>query len=295
MSTPPPDVQTVSAEGADLRSAVAIAANELGVPNTGVQWSIDKSWFRNEAGGMIPRDTVRIIAWARNLEELEAAVDAEKWMKGLLDRMDFENTVSGEINGDGVVVLRVQVDKPSRLVGRHGKTLGAIRHLLLQCVGADFPERDFRIEVPDNREREDRGRDDRGRDDRGRDDRGRDDRGRDDRGARGRDRDRDGDRRGRGRDRDRDRGDRGDRGDRRRTNEKDAARLRRMAMKIAERVAETGEAEVIRKELNGFDRRIVHLAISEMSGVNTRSIGDGNLKQIEIFADPDSVAVSGEE
>ena len=58
-----------------------------------------------------------------------------------------------------------------------------------------------------------------------------------------------------------------------------------MAQKVGNRVLETGESEVIRKELNGFDRRVVHMAISEMEGVATRSIGDGSLKQIEIYAE----------
>ena len=56
-----------------------------------------------------------------------------------------------------------------------------------------------------------------------------------------------------------------------------------MAEKIAARVRETGEPELIRKELNAFDRRIVHVAVSELDGVGTRSIGEGNLKQIEIY------------
>lgn len=268
---PPEGTQTIQAEGADIAAAVVTAASELGVPKNGVQWALDKSWFK-ENGRVVPRDTVRILAWARNMEELEAAIDAQKWLDGLLQRMDFEShSVEGDVGSDNAVILKVTVDAPSRLVGRRGKTLKAIRHLLMQSVGADYPDRDFRLEVPDNRDDRDDRRDTRDRDDRGRG-RGRD---RDDRG-RGRDRDDRGrgrgrDDRGRGRDRDRD--------------ARDTKRLERMAEKIAERVRETGESEVIRKELNGFDRRIVHITIAEMNGVNTRSIGDGNLKQIEIYAE----------
>jgi len=292
-ANPPEGIETINAEGADIAAAVGTAASELGVSKNGVQWSLDKSWFKDENGRVVPRDTVRIFAWARNPEEMEAANDAQNWLEGLLNRMDFEkSSVEGDVGANNTVILKVTVDAPSRLVGRRGKTLKAIRHLLMQSVGADYPNREFRLEVPDNRDdRDDRGgrdRDDRGRD---RDDRGRG-RDRDDRG-RGRDRDdrgrgRDRDDRGRGRDRD-DRGrgrDRDDRGGRDRDRDaRDTKRLERMAQKIADRVRETGEAEVIRKELNGFDRRIVHITVAEIDGVNTRSIGDGNLKQIEIYAE----------
>ena len=65
-----------------------------------------------------------------------------------------------------------------------------------------------------------------------------------------------------------------------------------MTEKIAKRVLETGKSEVIRKELNSFDRRVVHVAASDIDGIGTRSIGEGNLKQIEIYAEG---AGSGEE
>ena len=297
--SPPEGTQTINAEGADIAAAIVTAASELGVSKNGVQWSLDKSWFKDENGRVVPRDTVRIVAWARNPEEMEAANDAQSWLEGLLKRMDFESSsVDGDVGANNTVILKVTVDAPSRLVGRRGKTLKAIRHLLMQSVGADYPDREFRLEVPDNRDdRDDRGdrgdRDD--RDDRGRG-RDRDDRGRGrDRDDRGRGRDRDD--RGRGRDRDdrgrgRDRDDRG-RGRDRDRDARDTKRLERMAQKIAERVRETGEAEVIRKELNGFDRRIVHITVAEIDGVNTRSIGDGNLKQIEIYSE--AAGGSGEE
>lgn len=65
-----------------------------------------------------------------------------------------------------------------------------------------------------------------------------------------------------------------------------------MTEKIGKRVLETGKSEVIRKELNSFDRRVVHVAASELEGIGTRSIGDGNLKQIEIYREG---GASGEE
>jgi predicted RNA-binding protein Jag len=55
-----------------------------------------------------------------------------------------------------------------------------------------------------------------------------------------------------------------------------------MARKIAERVLETGDAEEVRRELNSYDRRIVHKTVSEIDGVSTRSMGEGSTKTIEI-------------
>ena len=82
--------------------------------------------------------------------------------------------------------------------------------------------------------------------------------------------------RGRGRGRDRD-----DRGSR--TSEKDEAALKRMAQKIAERVLESGESEQIRRTLNSYNRRIVHMTVKEIEGVGSRSLGDGQDKTIELF------------
>ena len=270
-STVPEGTQTVPAEGADVNAAIAAAASELGVNATHVNWSLDKNWFRNESGAVVPRDTLRIFAWPRDPAELEAQDDTQSWLTELIGHMGFEGAeISVSTKGNNLS-CRLKVDDPGRLVGRRGVTLKAVEHLLLMSVGADHPEKSFRLDVP-------KGDRDRDRGDRG-------DRGdRRDRGDRGRGRDRDRDReRGRGRGRGRD-------------SEDDAAqarKLRRMARKIIERVLETGNAERVRKELNSFDRRIVHLAVTETDGVGSRSIGDGSHKQIEIY--PEGAAASGEE
>ncbi len=269
----PEGVSTVSSEGPHIRGAVTTAATELGVAPAAVQFTIDKAWFQNASGGSLPRDTVRIIAWVRDAEEVEAATDAETWLQGLIERMGFTGKVTASLKDGGAIVLRVELeDRTPHFVGRRGATLTAVRHLLEQSVGADYPDQTFQLDVADSRPRRDDRDDRRGR--------GRD-RDRDEHRGRGRDRD---DRRGRGRDRD-DRGGRGrDRGDR---DEAAAARLKKMAHNIARRVAKTGEAEIVRKELNSYDRRVVHLAIADVDGVGSRSLGDGSHKQIEIYREGD--------
>ncbi len=272
----PEGVSTVNTEGAHIKGAVTLAATELGVTPAAVQFTIDKDWFKNQGGGSQPRDTVKIIAWVRDAEEVEAAQDAEKWLQGLVERMGFEGQVTANMRDGGVIVLQVNLkDRTPHFVGRRGVTLQAIRHLLEQSVGADYPDKSFRLDVADNRPR----RDDDERSARGdRDDRGR---------GRGRGRDRDDRGRGRGRDRDRDRGRGRDRDDRRGgdRDEANAARLGKMAANIGKRVRKTGEAEIVRKELNSYDRRVVHMAIADMDGVGSRSLGDGSHKQIEIYKD----------
>ena len=147
------------------------------------------------------------------------------------------------------VVLGVDVDNAARFIGRKGSTLQGVSDLLAETMGERFPGIIFHISVADKRsDNDDRGRG-RGRD---RDDRGR----------------------GRGRDRD-------DRGSR--TSEKDEAALKRMAQKIAERVLESGESEEIRRTLNSYNRRIVHMTVKEIEGVGSRSLGEGQDKTIELF------------
>ena len=99
-------------------------------------------------------------------------------------------------------------------------------------------------------------------------------RGRDERDDRDDRRDR-GDRRGRGRDRDRDG----------RRSKKNPDKLKSLAVRLAEQAIEKGEAIVIRQELNSYERRIVHVAIQDMEGVSSESIGDGSVKQIRLVPD----------
>jgi spoIIIJ-associated protein len=62
--------------------------------------------------------------------------------------------------------------------------------------------------------------------------------------------------------------------------EKDAE-LRQMALYMASKVRDTGVAQEM-GPLNPYERRIVHLAISEDPAVSTESIGDAFLKTVVI-------------
>lgn len=262
----------VVAEGRTLRAAIEAAAEQLSVPVGAVAHKLDMAHFRNAGGGVTGADTVKIFAWAKDPGQVAAALDAETWVKGLVAEMGKAGTVRADQRGDTVHVYVDVADGARHLVGRGGATLRAIQHLLEASVGERYPGVSFRIDIA-------RGEDDRPprRDDerpRREDDRPRrDDRG-GDRGPPRRDRD---DRPPRRDDRGGDRRDRG--GDRR----NDPEELKRLARKLARKVQETGEPEIVRKELNSYDRRLVHVEVGEVPGVKSRSIGEGVDRRIEIY------------
>ena len=251
----------VVAEGRTLLAAREIAATQLGVPVNAVEHKLDLAHFK--ASGTSGATTVKIFAWAKDVTHIAPSLAAEGWMKGLLSAMGREALVRAEMNGDTAVVFVDAGESARHLVGRQGTTLRAIEHLLGRTLADSFPGVQCRIDVarPDG----DRPRDDRPpRDDRGPRNFGGDDRGprRDDRGPR-----------------------RDDRGPRRddRPRRNDGEALRSLARKLAEKVAETGEVEVIRRELNSFDRRLVHLEVAEIAGVASRSVGEGAERRVEIY------------
>lgn len=54
-----------------------------------------------------------------------------------------------------------------------------------------------------------------------------------------------------------------------------------IALRSAEKARAQGE-EVLLSPLNPYERRLVHLALAEVEGVDTRSVGDGFLKRVAI-------------
>ena len=55
-----------------------------------------------------------------------------------------------------------------------------------------------------------------------------------------------------------------------------------VARRTAENVKARGEQSLL-SPLNSYERRLVHMALAEIEGIGTRSIGDGFLKRIAIF------------
>jgi len=62
---------------------------------------------------------------------------------------------------------------------------------------------------------------------------------------------------------------------------KHEAELRELARELAGRVAESGEDEHLRP-MNARDRRVIHVTVQEMDGLETYSLGEGAAKHIVI-------------
>ncbi len=58
--------------------------------------------------------------------------------------------------------------------------------------------------------------------------------------------------------------------------------LRRLARKVAERVRETGEEELL-FPMEPNERRIVHMVVNAMEGVASESQGEGPIKRIRVY------------
>jgi spoIIIJ-associated protein len=59
-------------------------------------------------------------------------------------------------------------------------------------------------------------------------------------------------------------------------------RLREYAQQVAEEVLETGKNEIL-DLMNPYERRIVHIAVNQVPGITSESIGDGFLKRVKVF------------
>ena len=62
------------------------------------------------------------------------------------------------------------------------------------------------------------------------------------------------------------------------------AELRQMAKYLAEKVLQAGGTQEM-GPLNSYERRIVHLAVAEIPGVSSESIGDASVKKVIISAE----------
>ena len=48
-------------------------------------------------------------------------------------------------------------------------------------------------------------------------------------------------------------------------------------------MSSSGEPEVIRKELNSYARRVVHMVVADYDDLKTESVGEGPHKQVRIY------------
>jgi len=58
--------------------------------------------------------------------------------------------------------------------------------------------------------------------------------------------------------------------------------IKKLAQRLSDKAKKTNK-EVIVNAMNAYDRRIFHLEVEKISGVNTKSLGDGYIKKIKII------------
>jgi spoIIIJ-associated protein len=62
-------------------------------------------------------------------------------------------------------------------------------------------------------------------------------------------------------------------------------KLKEFGQRIAQQVAESGRDEVL-DFMNPYERRIIHIAVNQVPGITSESIGDGFLKKVKVFRAP---------
>lgn len=62
-------------------------------------------------------------------------------------------------------------------------------------------------------------------------------------------------------------------------------KLQEFAQKVAEQVSASGHDEVL-DFMNPYERRIVHIAVNQVPGITSESIGEGFLKKVKVFRAP---------
>ena len=249
--------EKIVAEAATLYAALEQVAEKLGVSREDLEFQYDLDHFRNERGQNKPVESIKVLVWQKEKEELLSSQSAKEWLSKLLSLVGIEAKISYKSTEENKLLLKLTSDKGALLVGRKGATLKAIQKVFTAAMAKSNPDWQYRIDVMGGKKDRERSSD---RDN----DRGR---------GRGRDRGRDRDR-GRGRDRGRDRD--------RDTRKKNTV-LEKNARQLAKKVLASQEAIIMKQTLNSFERRIVHQEISKVDGVSTESFMDEGVKRIRIY------------
>lgn len=297
----PQGIETVTVEGGDLKSALAMATQELGADDGYVAHKIDLTHFRSKTGSSVARSTVKIVAWKSEDKVASVAAPAggsrsrsddgdrrdrrdrgdrgnrgDRGDRGPRERRDRkdrggrrdERRASGErrerperkgaeaaaneasdfaagwlqkvlefMDLEGTVTgtgsdERVHLDV--KIEGKAGRLIGKRGATLraLRRLMRDALEQRFGEKQLDVDVNDDRPRESRGS---------------------------------------RDEGSR-DRGGRRERSQHSEDKLRALARRAAEKAIEERRSFTIKLELNSYDRRIVHMEVSEIDGVESQSV-----------------------
>lgn len=58
--------------------------------------------------------------------------------------------------------------------------------------------------------------------------------------------------------------------------------LKEFALQVAQKVKDTGQEQIL-DYMNPYERRIIHIAVNQLPGLTTESLGEGFLKKVRVF------------
>lgn len=146
----------IAVEGESLEAALRAARAELGVQGDHeFGYEFDREHFRSGA------DTVRIYVWPKDVDVMGATSYAMDFVHGFLERFGVENGQVKVDEQDGKTVLSLTVgDAGNILIGRDGKNLAALQHILTKALIHQGHDQKVVLDVEDYRaRREDKLRD----------------------------------------------------------------------------------------------------------------------------------------
>ncbi len=125
------DQDRITVEGGDLQDALQHAREELGVAGDHeFEYEFDREHFRKGA------QSVRIFAWKKDSRMLEAVDFAHGFVVGFLERFGVEDGRVRVFEEADKVTLSVAAPGMSGnlLIGREGKNLDALQHVLTNAM-----------------------------------------------------------------------------------------------------------------------------------------------------------------
>lgn len=146
----------IAVEGEDLEAALRAAREQLGVQGDHeFAYEFDRDHFRTGA------DTVRILAWPKQADVVSTVRYAMDFVDGFLERFGVEDPEIRVEEADGKTVLSLSVGEAGNiLIGRDGKNLAALQHVLTKALVQRGLEQKVVLDVEDYRaRREDKLRD----------------------------------------------------------------------------------------------------------------------------------------
>ena len=239
------------AVGETVSEALEQIANELNLDITELDFSVGAEQFISDQGVKIGLREMEVVAWKRVVKE--GMNELKAWLDKTFELLNLEASVTVR-EANGMLHFSIQSEQGGQIIGRRGTTLKSIEQLMQEYASKMEYDWKFALHVDGGEEKSERRPRERERGDR------------DSRDSRGR-----GDRRGR------------DKSDA--PNKRDDDALKRLAQRLASKVLEEGEPLVIEKDLNGYQRRIVHMTIKEFAGVASESFDQDGERKIRLVVD----------